>query len=211
MVKRGANVVAVEPQADLAANLARRFPMTTVLQVAVSDRAGQASLNLATEHTSIASLDRTWAPQGRSLTWYDSQPVNVITIEDLILRFGVPRLLKTDTEGLDHQVLRTLNRPVEHILFEVQGGRLHDAEAALQHLDSLGCYEYQLSERNSWVFSSASSAGPTLDDLAIWESPPGEMSMRACSTGNGQSRSLMCAIIAGRFAGQQTPTLWSSG
>jgi hypothetical protein len=92
-----------------------------------------------------------------------------VTISELIGRYGVPRLLKIDTEGLDHQVVRTLNQPIEHILFEVHAARVHDTEAALQHLDSLGNYEYQLTARHTWVFSSARGSAQILDDLASWD------------------------------------------
>src|SRR5947209_18142974 len=40
MLNRGARVVAVEPQADLAAQLTKRFPSATVLQAAVIDHPG---------------------------------------------------------------------------------------------------------------------------------------------------------------------------
>src|SRR5437764_12320475 len=46
MVNRGARVVALEPQAKLAAQLADRFPTATVLPVAASDHPGEAQLPL---------------------------------------------------------------------------------------------------------------------------------------------------------------------
>ena len=44
MLKRGARVVAVEPQADLAQRLKRDYPAATVLALGVSDQSGHATM-----------------------------------------------------------------------------------------------------------------------------------------------------------------------
>jgi FkbM family methyltransferase len=169
MVKRGARVVAVEPQTELAAKLARRFPSVTVVQVAVSDEPGTAGLHLAAEGNDIASLNGEWVPLGNPPHWYDVQQVEVVTLRDLIERYGHPGLIKTDTEGFDHRVLRTLERPVEHIFFEVHGAHQPDAEQALGHLDGLGKYEYRVSRFHSWLLSPEKNASQTLDEIETWD------------------------------------------
>jgi FkbM family methyltransferase len=169
MLNRGARVVAVEPQADLAADLARRYPTATVLQVAVSDEPGEARLNLSAEHNSNASLDPTWAPEGTVPTWRGVDSVGVVTLADLVERYGMPQLIKSDTESFDHRVVRTLDRPVEHVLFEVHGAHQNGAQEALRHLDALGSYEYRLARRSSWLFTVPTSSAAILAAIATWD------------------------------------------
>src|SRR4051794_25345567 len=65
MVNRGARVVAIEPQARLAAHLAERLRSATVLRMAVSDEPGQAVLHHFREGDVFGSLDPRWgAPEG---------------------------------------------------------------------------------------------------------------------------------------------------
>jgi FkbM family methyltransferase len=151
MVSRGARVVALEPQARLAVELAAQFPTAVVLQLAVSDAPGQAVLHLAREADTLASLDFGWA-EACPCTWEGSEEVEVTTLDRLIDRYGEPAVVKIDTEGLDHRVLRGLSRPIEHVLFEVHSSRRHDAEAAFARLDELGGYDYYVAPLFSWLF-----------------------------------------------------------
>jgi len=58
MLKRGARVVAVEPQADLARRLGHDFPAATVRAVGVSDQPGEATLITSSDSNQVAPLTR---------------------------------------------------------------------------------------------------------------------------------------------------------
>jgi FkbM family methyltransferase len=142
MVMRGARVVAVEPQPELATAL-ERIPKTTVVRAAISDQHGEAVLHTASAHHQHATLSDSWVRAGDVL-FDGSRAVPVTTLDSLIGRFGTPRLVKIDVEGLEDRVLAGLSTPVEHVLFEMHRSLLEVAERALARLDSLGRYEYRL-------------------------------------------------------------------
>lgn len=171
MLRRGAKVVAVEPQAQLAASLAERFPTATVLQAAVSDEPGEAMLHLFHESDEWASLDAAWGgvagpPIGYVADFVRSERVLVTTLDHLIDEYGEPVLVKIDTEGFDHRVLRGLSRPIEHILFEVNHARLEEAAEALDRLEQLGRYEYRMVPYQTWNYSDPKRPREILANLA---------------------------------------------
>jgi FkbM family methyltransferase len=172
MLNRGARTVAVEPQASLAAQLAEHFPRAEVVTLAVSDRPGRAELYLFPESDEWASLDASWGDYATSAptTAHDSEHVSVTTLDDLINQYGEPALVKIDTEGFDHRVLRGLSRPIRHILFEVHANRPSDASEALERLDELGCYEYRVSPQETWNYGEAKRPTEILADLPDWGS-----------------------------------------
>jgi FkbM family methyltransferase len=172
MLNRGARVVAVEPQASLAAQLAERFPSAAVVAMAVSDQPGQAELHLFPESDEWASLDATWGDFAAPIrtTAIDSEHVFVTTLDHLIDQYGEPALVKIDTEGVDHRVLRGLSRPIQHILFEVHASRPNDASEALERLDELGRYEYRISPQETWRYGEPQRRIEILADLPDWGS-----------------------------------------
>jgi FkbM family methyltransferase len=172
MVNRGARVVALEPQAKLAAQLADRFPAATVLRVAVSDQPGEALLHLFRESDEWASLDASWGQAAGPVptTAKSNEHVIVTTLDDLIDEYGEPALVKIDTEGFDHRVLRGLSRPIEHILFEVHAARADDAAEAFERLDELGNYEYRISPQETWRYGDPELPREIMADLPDWGS-----------------------------------------
>jgi FkbM family methyltransferase len=168
MLARGARVVAVEPQARLARELTARLPSATVLPLAVGDESGRAVLHHARESDGLASLDPTWSEYLGLSGWYDDESVLVVTLDELLRQHGEPRLIKIDTEGFDHRVLRGLSRPIEHILFELHAARLQDAEESLVRLDNLGRYALSLSRRNRWLFARSTPTA-ILEEIERWD------------------------------------------
>lgn len=169
MLARGARVVAVEPQADLAADLSRRFPSATVVSQAVSDHAGEAELHIARDLDAVASLDEGWVTAcAVSFTWERTEKVAVTSLDALIAEHGEPKLIKIDTEGLDHRVLLGLSRPVAHILFEINPGP--SARVAFERLDELGAYEYRAAPQigsESWMFGKPLKPDEIVNDLEM--------------------------------------------
>ena len=165
MLTRGARVLAVEPQVGLARELQRRFPDATIAAVAVSDEAGEATLHTRRHAGPLASLDAGW--DGGN--WDNREIVPVTTLEALIAKHGQPALIKIDTEGFDHRVIRGLKVPVGQILFEVHADHAADAAEALRVLDALGRYEYRLEKSGSWLFSEPMSPDQIVATISGWD------------------------------------------
>jgi hypothetical protein len=140
--------------------------------MAVSDKSGQAVLHLFRESDEWASLDASWGNYAAPVpaTLDERERVLVTTLDDLINQYGEPALIKIDTEGFDHRVLRGLSRPIEHVLFEVHANRPKDAAEALERLDELGRYEYRISPRETWNYGEPKRPTEILANLPDWGS-----------------------------------------
>jgi FkbM family methyltransferase len=170
MLKRGARVVALEPQASLAQKLECDFPRARVVPLAVSDRPGQAMLITSSTHRDLATLNPASLedPLFSDVLWDGREGARVTTLDDLIREFGVPAFVKIDAEGLEDRVLTGLSEPVAQFLFEVRAGLPEVAARAFERLAALGLYEYQVMRSESWIFDPPASASAILADLPAW-------------------------------------------
>lgn len=150
----GARVVAVEPQPDFARLLRRSFrahPRITLIEAAVGAAPGAAILHLSSRTPSVASLSPAWietvsrAECFAAIRWDRTVEVPVTTLDALIARFGLPAFCKIDVEGLEAEVLSGLSRPVSCLSFEYVPAALPAALAALDQVEALGRYRFQVS------------------------------------------------------------------
>lgn len=166
MLKRGARVVAVEPQADLARQLGHDFPTAAVRAVGVSDQPGQATLLRASDFDEVATLSPAFRDTYRGFAWDREESIRLTTLDDLIAEFGLPAFVKIDTEGLEDKVLAGLSQPLGQFLFEVHAEMADVAARAFERLAALGTYEYRLMRQSEpWVFGPPVSATAILADL----------------------------------------------
>lgn len=170
MVRRGARVVALEPQRALVEQLERDFPDVTVLQLAAGPEPGMATLATSSARDDLATLSGAWTqtsgePEG---TWDGAEQVRVTTVDALIDQYGEPVMLKVDTEGFEDAVFAGLSVPVQHILFEVHANAPEVARRVLARLASLSHYEFRLMAWESWAFGPSASADQVLSNLPWW-------------------------------------------
>jgi len=167
----GARVVAVEPQPDCAALLARLFvrdPGVTLLRAALGEAPGRATLMENPVNPTVGTLDVNWVRRARSVAgfetqrWHEGAEVDVTTLDALIATHGVPAFVKIDVEGFEAAVLRGLSQPVPALSFEVLPALRERAFECLDRLDALGRYGFEWStgermrlERGGWVASGA--------------------------------------------------------
>lgn len=154
-VSLGARVVAVEPQADCAARLRERFgDRVEVVEAAAGSAAGEAELLVASYHT-ISSLSREWVDAVRAsgrfsaFAWDRKVRVPVVTLDDLIHRFGHPAFCKIDVEGYELQVLEGLTQAVPALSFEFTFELIESRLACVDRLDALGMSRFNFSEGES--------------------------------------------------------------
>ena len=162
----GARVVAVEPQPQLLPWLercaCRRPGRISVVAAAVGARPGTAELAVNRANPTISSASTAWRNAVRTHNrgfrhqrWDRHINVPVITLAELIREYGEPAFCKIDVEGYEAEVLAGLDRPLRALSFELVGGALGVAEAAVGHLARLGDYEYNFipgeSRRFAWA------------------------------------------------------------
>ncbi len=158
----GGRVVAVEPQAHLAAWLRRfygRAAGVTIVQAAVGAEPGAAVLHHDPRNPTVSTLSEAWmAAVGRDASfgrvrWRATEPVRVVTIDALIETYGRPALCKIDVEGFEAEALRGLSSPLPLVSFEYIPAAVDVAEACLARLGELGRYEFNwfVGESHRWA------------------------------------------------------------
>ena len=143
----GARVIAVEPQTWFARFLRRTLPRdVVVLEVALGRAETISEMAVSSKHPTVSSLKRDFVDTAstahgfENVRWDASQQVQVITLDRLIERYGIPRYVKLDVEGFEADVLAGLQTPVELISIEYLPGFPHFTHAAIDRLDELGPY-----------------------------------------------------------------------
>jgi FkbM family methyltransferase len=125
----GAQVVAVEPNPEFCKNLrrlARVFPVH-VENCAAGDQPGKATLHIC-NYGGLSTLRNDWSeaiqhsPFPRDAKWIGTREVEIITLDQLAGRYGVPNFVKIDAEGYDDVVLRGMSFRPSALSFEFLRG-----------------------------------------------------------------------------------------
>jgi FkbM family methyltransferase len=136
----GARTIAIEPNAGLTGKL-RRFPRVTVVNQAVSDKPGHATMSF-NRNDQISSLNPEWRKNWPEFPdWYERE-VECVTFDQLIARYGLPNFCKIDVEGYEATVLGGLTQRVPMLSFEATPHVTSNTEKCLAILQRLGEYEY---------------------------------------------------------------------
>jgi FkbM family methyltransferase len=147
----GARVVAVEPQAllvDALTHIHGRDPMVTILPRAVGAESGRQAFHLNTDNPTVSTISDTFlkrasrAPGWEGQSWDDDIDVDIVTLDALLARFGIPVFIKIDVEGYEDAVLRGLSHPVKALSFEFTTIMRDTAIACFERLALLGDYRY---------------------------------------------------------------------
>ena len=170
----GCRVIAIEPQPDFARVLRLLFGRSsevTILETAVSDRAGRATLSISERTPTVTSLASDWreARAGDDdfarVRWNRTAEIEVTTIDALIAAYGEPSFVKLDVEGSEPAALGGLTRPVPAVAFEYLPRALDGVARCVDRLRQLDRYVYNWSPGESYRFAGASWLdGPALLD-----------------------------------------------
>lgn len=160
----GARVIALEPQPRMARWLRRTVGSNERVEVraeAVGARPGRERLAISRRTPTVSTMSDGWRegaaeanPGFRSVRWDESVEVAVVTLDELIDSYGVPRFCKIDVEGYEAEVLAGLNQPIEAVSLEFVAGHLRIAVDCVRRLVELGPYRFNaiVGERRDFVF-----------------------------------------------------------
>ncbi len=144
----GAKVVAVEPQAGLAAGLRWRFSSQKdmqIVQAAVGATRSTAVLHKAPNQSEIASLRADVGERSRfaaSHHFSETETVPVVTLDSLLQQFGRPDFCKIDVEGFECEVLAGLSQPLPLLGLEFNREFWNETKQCLGRLGELGDYRF---------------------------------------------------------------------
>lgn len=148
----GAQVIAVEPQPEVAARIPEGA--TAVVVAACSDYEREELLFVDDNMTYMSTLDFTYglmAQPTHGNNYTRTIRAQTVTLDSLIATYGVPAFIKIDVEGHEPRVLTGLNEPVAALSFEVHTFAMDKAQECMDLLDYLGRYDYLFSQRESMV------------------------------------------------------------
>ena len=160
----GCRVVALEPQPDFVRLLRLLFgnqPRVSILEAAVGDHAGTATLSVSDRTPTMTTLATAWRsareqdPVFSGVRWNRDIDVDLVTLDTLIARFGTPAFVKVDVEGAEPAVLAGLTHPVPAVSFEYLPDALDYARACIDRLQALGSYRFNWSIGESYALASA--------------------------------------------------------
>ena len=79
--------------------------------------------------------------------------VPLVSLDELIARYGEPQFCKIDVEGFEHEVLRGLSQPLPALSFEYIPVAASRAIACIERTRALGDYRYRHSrvETHRWA------------------------------------------------------------
>jgi FkbM family methyltransferase len=172
----GARVVALEPQPLIARwlrRVVRGRERIAVRAEAVGARRGTQRFAISSRTPTVSTMSAGWResagdanPGFRSVRWERSVEVSVVTLDDLIAEYGVPRFCKIDVEGWEAEALAGLTRALPALSVEFVAGQLEVAVACVRRLSALGSYEFNvvLGERRDL----AADAWRSADAMLAW-------------------------------------------
>ncbi len=142
-------VIAVEPQGHCVKILSLLLPSRPQVEIvskAIGANCGEIEMFISSSNM-LSTVSRDWMELAKSTNrfggdvWRASNKVSMITLDDLIVTYGLPAFIKIDVEGFELEVLKGLSKPVQAISFEFVPERLTRAFDCINLLEALGPVE----------------------------------------------------------------------
>jgi FkbM family methyltransferase len=190
LIDLGARVVAVEPQPAFADFIESRFTGTLAgfERVAVGRKAGEIELLISSLHPTVTSISSSFVDTVKlskgfsQVVWDRKVTVPMMTLDQLIAKYGMPAFCKIDVEGAEAEILHGLSKPIPRIAFEYIPAMPSVASNAIDRLMGLGGYRFNrvVGEQHRFVWDRWKTADELLVELSQMpaDAPSGDVYAR---------------------------------
>ena len=157
-LKLGSRVVCVEPQETCLQVLYKELgndKNAVIVGKAVGRRVGYGEIAICEDAPTISTMSNKWENEGRfskNYNWTERQQVCLITLDSLILEYGLPRLCAIDVEGFENEVLSGLTKRIPYIYFEFTVEFFDDAKKCINYLLQMDYVKFNCSIEESMKF-----------------------------------------------------------
>lgn len=146
-----AKTICVEPQSECVKILQEKFGNSKKIEIihaGVGKAPGVLELNISSVNHPNSTFSKEFVKNSRysDLPWDKKEKVKIITLRQMIKKYGVPDFCKIDVEGFEWEVISTLDKPIPCISFEILNETKEITYKIIRFLDKLGHYEYNLAE-----------------------------------------------------------------
>jgi len=150
----GAIVVAIDPQEHCVDILKREYGGNThvfIEQVALGSKEGDVEMMIQDDANMLATLSEDFIKATERYAPTDKWNrdhivmVKVNTLDNLILKYGMPSFCKIDVEGYEYEVLMGLSQPIRALSIEFQPILFEEIARNVKRLKELGFVEYNYS------------------------------------------------------------------
>jgi FkbM family methyltransferase len=151
-------VVCVEPIPDCVNFLQEHFkshPNVFIVPACASYYLGEIKFFLSDQYSYLSTADEAWkSGRFKNYTWNRSIIVPTTTIDELVLRYGVPDFCKIDVEGYELNVLRGMSKPIPYLSFEFTAEFLDEKTLpCMEYLYSLGYRSFNVAILETEAFN----------------------------------------------------------
>lgn len=140
-------VICIEPQPECINYLKHRFKdksSTVIEEIALGSKSGKSELIRNSSQDVLATLSVDWTTYGRfaNLPWGEKILVNINTLDEMIIKYGIPQFIKIDVENFELEVLKGLKKPVPCLSIEFAQEYLENTKKCINLLKTLGFDKY---------------------------------------------------------------------
>lgn len=157
-----AKVVAIEPQQKCVAYLKNKFKNVEIEAVGLGAKR-ELKIFYEADHSVLSTfsdsyIEKVKDTRHKTSIWTKKEEIQIVTLDELILKHGQPSFIKIDVEGYEYTVLEGLSQKTGTISFEYNVPEMADTVIkCLDKLQNLGynSFNYAIGEsmvfKNNWV------------------------------------------------------------